>query len=386
VTTLAPATEHRSQPDPDEESRRVAYLLGAGATQGAVQFAGSAARLVMPGLIDRLLDRTRDAYDKDFTDHAGLRDLVNDVVDARTDFEHLLTFLADTPSKRYQEFAERLKLVFSTVLREALADARTELGNHRSGLYAALLDMHEVVDSGEHLVGFLTLNYDDFLERAIEQGLGRTVDYGVQLEQSISPHERAPIPVLKLHGSFSWHPTWPLEVADESDAGLWIPPGIRKAKGEYPFNAIWGRARELLDCDVVRIIGCNLGSNDWDLVSLLFTTMHGRESARPYEVEVIGWPDDAAKMSEAFPYLDVRSLLELREVGEQFIAELLGTDPTPFADLEERDRHRAIEAARTKVTNPFQHWLRLKGELMYRDMDSIETDLALFKTFVESAG
>jgi hypothetical protein len=386
VTALTLAAEHRSQPDPYETPRRVSYLFGAGATQGAVQFAGSAKKLVMEGLIDRLLDRTRDAYDEDFADHAGLRYLVNDVVDARTDFEHLLTFLADTPSKRYQEFAERLKLVFSTVLREALADANTELGNHRSGLYAALLDMHEVVDSSEHLVGFLTLNYDDFLERAIEQGLGRTVDYGVQLGEPTTPQERPSIPVLKLHGSFSWRPTWPLDVTDEGDAGLWIPPGIRKAKGEYPFNAIWGRARELLDCDVLRIIGCNLGSNDWDLVSLLFTTMHGRESARPYEIEVIGRPDDAAKISGAFPYLDVRSLLELREVGEQFIAELLGIDPTPFAGLEERDRNRAVAAAETKVTNPFEHWLRLKGELMYRDMDSIETKLALFKTFVEDAG
>jgi hypothetical protein len=235
-------------------------------------------------------------------------------------------------------------------------------------------------------VGFLTLNYDDFLERAIEQGLGRTVDYGVQLEQSISHHERAPIPVLKLHGSFSWRPTWQLEVVDESDAGLWIPPGIRKAKGEYPFNAIWGRARELLDCDVLRIIGCNLGSNDWDLVSLLFTTMHGRESARPYVVEVIAWPDDAAKISAAFPYLDVRSLLELRDVGEQFIAELIGIDPTPFEALDELEQDTAVKAARAKIANPFQHWLRLKGELMYRDMESIDTDHALFKTFVESGG
>jgi len=385
VTALTPAAERQSQADPDETPRRVSYLFGAGATQGAVQYAGSGEKLVMPGLIERLLDSTNNAYVEDFSDHAGLRHLVNDVVDDRTDFEHLLTFLADTPSQRYQDFAERLKKVFSTVLRRALADVRSELGDQHAALYAALLDMHDVPGSGEHLVGLLTLNYDNFLEQAIEHALGRTVDYGVEIANPSSVDDQAPIPVLKLHGSFSWHSIWPIEVAAESDVGLWIPPGIRKAKGEYPFNAIWGRARELLDCDVLRIVGCNLGPNDWDLVSLLFTTMHGRESAQPYEIEVIGWPDGAEKMRKTFPYLNPRSLLELRELGAQFIAELLGTDPTDFSDLDETEQKRAREAAATKITNPFQHWLRLKGELMHRDLESISTKHALFKRFIEES-
>lgn len=382
MTLSAPAS-HGNDPGLDEAPRRVVYLLGAGATQGAVQFAGSTAKLVMPGLIDRLLDRTREKYLEAFADHAGLKHLVNDVVDDDTDFEHLLTFLEDTPSRRYQEFAQRLKTVFSTVLRKALEDVRSELGDHHSALYAVLLDMHEVADSGERLAGFLTLNYDNFLEHAIEHGLGHAIDYGVQTSNPSGDDERKPIPVLKLHGSFSWRRTWPVEVAEEIDAGLWIPPGIRKAKGEYPFNAIWGAARELLDCDVLRIIGCNLGPNDWDLVSLLFTTMHGRESARPYEIEVIGWPKGAARISETFPYLNVRSLLEIPEIGAQFIAELLGSDPMEFSDLDETERERAIEAAGAKIANPFQHWLRLKGELMHRDLLSIDTDRDLFKPFIE---
>lgn len=383
--TLSAPIVHGNDPGLDDAPRRVVYLLGAGATQGAVQFAGSAAKLVMPGLIDRLLDRTSDVYVEDFADHAGLKHLVNDVVDADTDFEQLLTFLEDTPSQRYQEFAQRLKTVFSTVLRRALEDVRSELGERHSELYAVLLDMHEVADSGERLAGFLTLNYDNFLEHAIEHRLGRAVDYGVQITNPSGHDERKPIPVLKLHGSFSWRPTWPVEVAAELDAGFWIPPGIRKAKGEYPFNTIWGAARELLECDVLRIVGCNLGPNDWDLVSLLFTTMHGGESAGPYEIDVIGSPAGAARISETFPYLSVRSLLEIPEIGAQTIAEILGSDPTEFADLDEDERERAIHAAGTKITNPFQHWLRLKGELMHRDLPSIDSDLGIFKQFVEES-
>jgi hypothetical protein len=200
----------RDDPAPGVPSRRVAYLLGAGATQGAVQFAGSAARLVMPGLIERLLDRAREAYMEGFVDHLGLKHLVNDVVDDDTDFEQLLTFLEDTPSARYQAFAQHLKRVFSTVLRTALDEVRTELGDEHSALYAVLLDMHEVPDSGEQLAGFLTLNYDAFLEHAIERSSRYTIDYGVRVGVPNGDQRPDALPVLKLHGSFGWRHTWPL--------------------------------------------------------------------------------------------------------------------------------------------------------------------------------
>ena len=131
-------------PSPDDEVRRIVYLLGAGATHGSARFAGSTASLVMPGLIDRLLDRTNDEYVENFADHAGLKHLVNDVVSDETDFEHLLTFLQDTPSRRYQEFAGRLRTVFWAVLRRELEKVRREVGEQPSALYGVLLDMHEV--------------------------------------------------------------------------------------------------------------------------------------------------------------------------------------------------------------------------------------------------
>lgn len=362
-------------------ARRVVYLLGAGATQGAIHFAGSTASLIMPGLIDRLLGGMREEYLKHFPSHPGMKRLVNDVVNTSTDFEHLLTFLEDTPSLPYQQFAELLKTVFSAVLRAELEEVTRDLDGRHSTLYAALVDMHQVEGAGESLAGFLTLNYDSFLEHAIEQKVGRGVDYGVQVRNAGSGDH--PIPVLKLHGSFSRRHTWPLEVTEEMDPGRWIPPGIRKAKAEYPFNAIWGAARELLDCDVLRVIGCNLGPNDWDLVSLLFSTMHGRESAGPYKVEVIGRPRTASRIAMEFPYLNVRSLLEVDGVGPQFIAEVLGREPTDFLELDEPDRRTAIENANSNIANPFEHWLRLKGELMLSDLSSIETPRGLFNDFVE---
>jgi hypothetical protein len=376
-------------PDPDSAldtpPRRVVYLLGAGATHGAARFGGSAASLVMPGLIDRLLESMREEYVEAFREHPGITTLVNDVVDAKTDFEHLLTFLEDTPSHRYRAFAARLKTVFSKVLRTTLEDVRQELGDNHSLLYAVLVDMHDVEQSGESLAGILTLNYDSFLEHAIERTLDRDVDYHVTVDVPSDREAGRPIPVLKLHGSFSWRHTWPIEVAEAIESALWVPPGIRKAKGDYPFNAIWGAARELLDCDVLRIIGCNLGPNDWDLVSLLFTTMHGRESTGPYEIEIVGRPQTASRIADEFPYLNVKSLFELPEVGPQFIAEALGSEPVDFATLDESEQRRAVENAGSKIANPFEHWLRIKGELMHRDLPSIETQSGIFTRFVEDS-
>lgn len=380
VVNPAPIAPEGGQP----ASRRVVYLLGAGATQGAIDFAGSSANLLMSGLTNRLLGGMREEYMKNFTGHPGMKRLVNDVVNTSTDFEHLLTFLEDTPSLPYRKFAAALKTVFSAVLRAELEGVTGDLDGRQSALYAALVDMHQVEGAGESLAGFVTLNYDSFLEHAIQQTVGRGVDYGVNIRDAGSGDDQ-PIPVLKLHGSFSWRHTWPLEVTEEMAAGRWIPPGIRKAKVEYPFNAIWGAARELLDCDVLRVIGCNLGPNDWDLVSLLFSTMHGREAIGPYEVEVIGRPRTASRIARQFPYLNVRSLLQVDGVGRQLIAEVLGREPTDFLDLDEPDQQTAIENANSNIANPFEHWLRLKGELMLRDLSSIETPRGLFTDFVEAS-
>ena len=77
-------------------------------------------------------------------------------------------------------------------------------------------------------------------------------------------------------------------------------------------------------------------------------------------------------------------MLEVPGVGAQLIGELLGANPTDLSSLSGEDRERVREAE-TKIDNPFHHWLRLKGELMYRDLQSIATDRNLFQQFVEQS-
>lgn len=384
-TGAAAMTRSLSSPRQNaDDPKRVVYLLGAGATHGCASFLGSTKRLIMPGLIEELAENMQDLVNRNYRDHSGIKRLVNDVVDEHTDFEQLITFLEDSTSETHRTFAADLKRIFSSVLRRRLEEVRNELGRRHSELYATLIDMHEVLGLDETLQGFLTLNYDVFLEHAIEEHHGYSVDHGVAVRPQRATGRT--VRVLKLHGSFGWADTWPIEATSNYVAGLWIPPGIRKAKTQYPFNAIWGLARELLDCDILRIVGCNLGPNDWDLVSLLFTTMHTHASAGPYQIEIIAGPRTAQHIAQLFPYLNVLSLIELPEIGRQVVAETLAGAPREYSSLSDDEQAEAMRNAQAKTANAFEYWLRLKGELMSIDVPSLHTNLGLFMRFVEASG
>ena len=171
--------------------------------------------------------------------------------------------------------------------------------------------------------------------------------------------------------------SWPIQ-AERRGARrpLWIPPGIQKAKDRYPFSILWGLARELLDCDVLRIIGCRLSGNDWDLMSLLFSTRHIHVSGEGgYKIEVIDSPAHVFELKERYPYLELRSIYELEdlEVGEHFVAELLGGAPRSFEELDDDERARAQEL-KYGEQNWFRMWLEQMAEAFERDLAIPSTD------------
>lgn len=361
---------------------RVVYLLGAGATQGCISHAGSEHNLVMSGLSKPISDQLNLKVIDKYDDHPGIKRLFNEVVAPKPgfDIEQLITFLEDSPAGRYREFADDLREVFSLVLRGRLRDVEKELGSCGSWLYAVLVDMHDVVGNDELLQGFLTLNYDVFLEHAIVKKLGREVDYGIATGGT--DEQNRAVTVLKMHGSFGWLRDWPIRTELRHSEGVWIPPGIRKSKSDYPFNVIWGRARELLDCDVLRIIGCNLGPNDWDLVALVFSTMY--TSGRSYSIEVISDLHTAVRVREMFPYLEVRWLPELPVIGDQIVGEVLGSAPRPFDDLSDELKAQANEKAQQAISNPFSYWLTMKGEGLVTETTDLSTESGVFRDFTDN--
>ena len=289
--------------------------------------------------------------------YGPILDLTNDLIESSADIEHIITFLDDSPTAEHRRLAAVLRRIFCQVLEERLDALERDFSDDRYRLYAALFDLHLIDKNPERLRGVLTLNYDDYVEQAIAAVNGTEVDYGFRTEPSA---DREPtVTVLKLHGSFDWVDRWPVRRTKSGDH-LWIPPGIRKEKQRYPFNILWGRAREILDCDILRIVGCRLSPNDWDLVSLLFSTQHGGPT--PYSVEIIDAPSRAFELNERYPYLRVQSLVHIEDdgIGNEVVAHLVGGEPRKFDQLDEQRKEDLLK----KEDNWFRVWLALKADAL----------------------
>ena len=303
------------------------------------------------------------------SDYPSLKRLVNELVDEHTDYEHIITFLDESPSAIHRTFAHQLRVTFEKVLRQRLAHAENELGKDRFRLYAALLDMYNVDNCPEQLAGIITINYDNYIEEAANAASQTPIDYGVPV--NARPPQGQALRLLKLHGSFNWRDVWPIQKLDPSadpnfDAfdTLWIPPGIQKDKARYPFNTLWGNARELLDCDLLRIIGCRLSASDWDLISLLFATRHAHAERPPYVIEIIDSPERAAQVQRDFPYLQARSLLESETlgIGDQLVGEFLGAGPPKRYDALSEGELARVNREAAKPKNWFFLWMTQMAE------------------------
>lgn len=360
-----------------KDLERVAYLVGAGATHASAMSENSPYGLLMNDLANPIRKALGDLGVNVGAD-PSLKSLINSLVSDPSIIEHIITFLDQSVSQIHREFAERLREAFVVALNKVLEDVERESGGKPNSLYSALIDMHFVQGNNEQLNGVLTLNYDDYIESALLDRLQLDVDYGLRIVTQ--EHSVQKVPVLKLHGSFSWREVWPVEL-DPSPKPLWIPPGVHKPKGRYPFNLIWGRAREILDCDVLRIIGCNLSANDWDLVSLLFSTNQTRTSCLPYRIEIIDHPGNAERIKKEFSYLPISSIFDV-DVGDSVAWEVLaGKIDQPFSKLQTKRQGELVEGL--EHSNWFRIWLIQKSIEVMEKSASLETEAGEFQRFCE---
>ena len=363
----------------DENSlTRVVYLIGAGASHACVKRANSSLGILMEDLGQPLSDKLREIVQEQYQNDVSIGELVNSVVNKATDFEHIMTFLEESPSRPHRKLANDMREAFEEVLREKLDSIHTEIGTSPVELYEVLLDMYDVEGFPEVLRGILTTNYDGYIEEAIRRRCTGPVNFGFNMTRAGAASDDAPL--LKLHGSFGWGDTWPISF-DGEDATLWIPPGIQKAKQGYPFSVIWGLARDLLSCDILRVIGCRLSSNDWDLISLLFTTRHVGELYRPYRIEIIDDPLRAEEIKESFPYLGVRSILEIEGVGSAVVDALSGGAKGRFEELTDEEK-RGFFGGQKRGHNWFALWLKLKVETHSISLGAMSTKRGLVESFL----
>ena len=356
----------------------VVYLVGAGATHASVKFVGYSGGILMSDLIPPVNNEIGELIRRR-TKYKPLIDLANEIIMKENDIEQVITFLDESPSIIHREFAEELRHIFERVLKGELLKTKRELGNDRFALYSCLLDMYLIKNCPERLRGILSLNYDEYIEAAAKLVYNSEVDLGVVGKNTKSP--RNVLKLLKLHGSFNWRDMWPIKrVGSYATTPLWIPPGLHKGKQRYPFGNLWGQARELLECDVLRIIGCRLSGNDWDLVSLLFATRLTQNSTqKQYRIEVIDSPYRANQLKKTYPLLNIKSILEIEllDVGSYVSSELLGGSPREYDMLTPQDKTRA----NSLNSNWFKVWLEQMAEGFVRERgdSSINTSTGLFR-------
>lgn len=365
----------------EEAKTQVVYLLGAGASHACADWVDSPHGILMRDLTDPLLEEIRPIAENTYRDDPSLMALVNTVIDNTTDVEPIITFLAQSPSAAHRNLADQLRHAFVRVLKSRLDEIATANGEPPIELYQALLDMYDVGGFPEQLKGVITLNYDEYIEAAI-RSVGRDIDFGVTIDAI--PHFQESYRLLKLHGSLGWKHAWPISLQDTGETPFWIPPGIQKAKDEYPFNVLWGLARELLDCDVLRIVGCNLSPNDWDLVALLFATRHTHDQRpEPYRVEVIDSPEAAAHLRNTFPYLDVHSIFEAGLAGQRLLFEVSGGLAGPYASLTIQEQEEIDR--RIGKQNWFKVWLQHMAEGLFQEFGSVTTPSGHLERFMAAA-
>lgn len=356
---------------------RIAYLFGAGASQGELSQNGFPKSLLMPELTYEIARKIREENIE------SLAAVSNDLVSG-ADIEHLITLHEASGTREHNEIAKILKTLF----REKIQERINELGSSFfPTLFASLIDMHSIAGLNEELVLILTTNYEDLIEKAMQRVQGG-INYSIKTVSKETDYcvKEDTTPILKLHGSFNWKNEFPIviqsEIEQEEDV-IWIPPGVVKRREYYPFNVVWGRARELLECDILRIIGSSLSRNDWELVSLIHTTQQLRTDGRPpYIIELIDYPERCEQLKEQYNYLSIRTILEISEVQEYIIRTYLVADIGKREVSEEKIKGVAKYIGGRE--NIFAFWLRAKGEKLHYDGIPLTTKEGYLEQFVKS--
>ena len=357
--------------------RRIVYLFGAGASQAEASLVNPEVQILMNDLSDAIALRIK-------KEGIAIPKEVSNQLLSGVDIEQIMTLFESAGTSRHQQNVSLLRNLFRKVILERI----DELGMDFSPrLLPALVDMHQIPGLNEDLVAMMTLNYEDFLEKAIVKIKGG-INYEILVDNDLPIYkiDSTVFPLLKLHGSFNWKNQFPVSIIPPDQTAsaedvLWIPPGVEKRREKYPFNLIWGKAREMLTCDTLRIVGCSLSRNDWELISLLHFTQHLNESGT-YHIELIDYPTACNDIEGNYRYLKINKILDDPAVRsyliDQYFPELAELSAPPDEVIKELTA--AVEPPKYNI---FDIWLTAKGEdLLSKDIP-IETERNIFKAYME---
>ena len=318
--------------------KKVVYLFGAGATQAELNYQSCNVNLLMRdnqdtgllGVCTRIMKAVR--KDKQLS---WLYEATKST--SQIDIEQLISLMEEINLEKYRKAAEKLRILYYKDILSNLIKTRVL---SKPKLAMSLFELHENVQLKEieNLRGIICLNHDYILETACNK-IYKGINLGVDFTSNIFQYKRNVPKIIKIYGSFNWRNGKRIKIVEGQPLKphhelLWLPPTIAKETKSYPFTKLVGMAYELLmlECDVLRVIGCSLNQNDWKIISLLFKTQCIR-SDKCFDIELIQGRQSGEETKERLGYL--------RNV--KTIAELEGA----FADFFDQE-----------PDNPYEDWLR----------------------------
>lgn len=306
--------------------KRIAYLLGAGATHAEILNLGvpdqdflSKNGLLISYVSERVMNKAQNnsRFKKDVKEVTYRPGPVN--------IELLISLIASQriPDADYK--VNYLKELVQKDITRVLSEWKNQLWMHK-----ALFELHLHVRKEEEVTAVVSLNYDNVLDEAYTTVFGSGPNYC-----HTSSIGRG-FPLLKLHGSFNWTR---IKTYGKSRTIPIIPLGINKNYLIPPYNFIWGRAlEELSRCDTLRIVGCSLSQNDLGLVDLLFKAHLERNTHM--EIQIINSQEEGERVKRDYGFFP--NIVTLKDIERPLISDNPeGGDP--------------------EVNNPFKIWLRAKA-------------------------
>jgi len=359
--------------------QKVVYLFGAGATQAAISKVDDTCNVLMPDISQAVLLKIRQKEIKD------LYPISNELSEeTNMDVEHLITVLDSSPYPYHLSMAEHLRQLFRGEILERLRRVPSQI---KPNLYAVLFDLYKTSGFAEELIGAITLNYDQIAEIGFASVYGG-VNYVINAasKHSVLRGKKRVPPFIKIHGSFNWQNKYPVTMADEDrikqEEALWIPPGMGKRAEYYPFDLLWGRAYEILNCDILRIVGCSLSANDMHLVSMIFRTQKLLEGDQNYRIELIDYPDSCRDIAERYRYLYMSEIMDQSNFVAAIASELFpnAQDQAHISEKQRREIHQYLQSGRVNI---FDRWIRMKAENLYLETGDVDTKSGILAKYLE---
>ena len=374
--------------------KKVVYLLGAGASHAEIKYLDPGCRGI---LMDSVVDAIPGQLPEDNDDLKQIKNIL--VLENRNiDIEQLITLYEHDVDKKHHEASDKLRQIFRKELNSRILQVLCEQPNgddciFHSGLLASLFDMYNIKDFDEELCAIITTNYDDLAERAL-QNVYKGFNYKFELVNTAGEFSLGiGLPLLKLHGSFNWIGEYPIRLdkpnsssyhGNDNDDIIWAPPGAIKNTNQYPFSLIWSQAREILNCDILRVVGCSLSRNDWLLISLIHDAQTLRRGSN-LKIQLVDFPRQAYFVWKNYPYLDVKYTLfddYFASYCNDFCSvEILDRE---FESYTEESIGKFNENVEKNMSNIFNIWLAAKGyELKNTRKLNLTTEKNIFKRFYE---